>query len=181
MSPPDLMRSSTYSGKNNHSTSAAHIPTQNHTSPFSSSTDDTNSDSHPSHGYTPLPLPPIHNTNIHIISHNINTLHTTTTAELSATFDAYYSLQPTIMGLQETNKNWSIYNKTEGPLQTIINRRWPGAKTVMVHCKDLILTTPYQPGGIAQFVLQQLTGCINEHGRDCLGWYAWQSILLDGS
>ena len=73
------------------------------------------------YSYATLPLPDLAPTDLQIISHNINTLHTTTSAELGATFDAYEALQPTIIGLQETNKNWSIYDKTEGPLQTIIN------------------------------------------------------------
>ena len=68
------------------------------------------------YGYTTIPLPALAPTDLHLISHNVNTLHMTTTAELGATFDAYEALQPTIIGLQETNKNWSLYDKTEGPL-----------------------------------------------------------------
>ena len=45
-----------------------------------------------------------------------------TTAELGAIFDsAYATLNPTIIGLQETNKNWSLYDKTEIPLWNVIN------------------------------------------------------------
>ena len=110
------------------------------------------------HGYTPISLPDLRPQEIRIISHNINSLHTTTTAELGATFDSYNAFQPTILGLQETNKNWTLYDKTEAPLRTIVNRRWPGAKIATTHCKDEIFQTPYQPGGVAQFVLQQLTG-----------------------
>ena len=73
------------------------------------------------YGYTPLPLPALAPTDLQLISHNINTLHTMTTAELGATFDSYATLNPTIIGLQETNKNWSLYKKTEGPLWNVIN------------------------------------------------------------
>ena len=71
--------------------------------------------------YTPLPLPELTPQDIRIISHNINTLHITTMAELGATFDSYSEFQPTIIGLQEMNKNWSLYDKTEAPLRTIVN------------------------------------------------------------
>ena len=74
-----------------------------------------------SHGYTSLPLPELRQQEIRIISHNINTLHTTTVAELGATFDSYSEFQPMIIGLQEMNKNWSLYDKTEAPLRTIVN------------------------------------------------------------
>ena len=50
-----------------------------------------------------------------------------------------------------------------------------------MHCKDSIFQTPHQPGGVTQFVLQQLTGRVIDHGKDKLGQYAWQTILLDGS
>ena len=63
-----------------------------------------------------MPLPELASTNLRLLSHNINTLQMTTSAELGATFDTYEALQPTIIGLQETNKNWSLYDKTEGPL-----------------------------------------------------------------
>ena len=75
------------------------------------------------YGHTTLPLLDLAPTDLRLLSHNINTLHTTTSAELSATFDSYKVFQPsTIIGLQETNKNWSLYDKTEGPLQTVINQ-----------------------------------------------------------
>ena len=96
-----------------------------------------------------LPLPELASADIWLISHNINTLHTTTSAELGATFDSYNMLQPMILGLQETNKNWSKYDKTEGQLRTIVNRRWPGAKIVIAHCPDPIFQTTHQPGGVA--------------------------------
>ena len=133
------------------------------------------------HSYTSLPLPELNQQDIRIISHNINTLHMTTTAELGATFDLYSEFQPTIIGLQETNKNWSLYDKTEAPLRTIVNWWWPGAKIVTAHCKDSIFQSPYQPGGVAQFVLRQLTGRVIDHNKDKLGRYAWQTILINGS
>ena len=73
-------------------------------------------DPSPMYGYTTLLLPDLAPTDLQLLSHNINTLHTMTTAELGATFDSYDTFQPTIIGLQETNKNWSLYDKTEGPL-----------------------------------------------------------------
>ena len=110
------------------------------------------------HGYTTNPLPELAPTEIRLISHNINALHTTTQAELGAIFDSYATFQPTVIGLQETNKNWSQYDKTEGPLRDIVNHQWIGAKTVTAHCSDPVFNTPYQPGGVAQFVLQKITG-----------------------
>ena len=73
------------------------------------------------HGYTSLQLPELNQQDIRIISHNTNTLHTTTMAELGAPFDSYSEFQPTIIGLQETNKNWSLNDKIEAPLWTIVN------------------------------------------------------------
>ena len=132
------------------------------------------------HGYAHLPLPTLSTTDIRILSHNINTLHTTTTAELSATFDLYSEFTPTILGLQETNKNWKLYDRTEGPLRDIVTRRWPGAKVITAHCHDKIFTGPHQPGGVAQIVFRQLTGRVTSRGADTLGRFAWQQILLDG-
>ena len=54
-------------------------------------------------------------------------------------------------------------------------------KIVTAHCKDSIFQTLHQPGGVAQFVLRQVTGRVIDHSKDTLGWYAWQTILLDGS
>ena len=66
-------------------------------------------------------------------------------------------------------------------LCTIVNHRWPGAKIVTAHCHNPVFQTMHQPGGIAQFVFQKLTGCIIDHGWDKLGHYAWQTILIDGT
>ena len=96
----------------------AHLPT---IYPDDAPTDCPTSIPSNSHRYTSLPLPELNQQDIRIISHNINTLHTTTTAELGATFDSYSEFQPMIIGLQETNKNWSLYDKTEAPLRTIVN------------------------------------------------------------
>ena len=134
----------------------------------------------PSYRYTHLPLPDLQPTDIHLISHNINTLHTTMLAELGAILDSYSALQPNILGLQEMNKNWTIYDKTEGPLRTLVTHQWPGAKIVTAHCKDDVFQTLHQPGGVAQLLLNKLTGRVIDHGRDDLGRYAWQTILLDG-
>ena len=57
----------------------------------------------------------------------------------------------------------------------------PGVKTVTAHCKDPVFTSPHQPGGVAQFVLHKITGRVVDHGRDDLGHYAWQQIILDGN
>ena len=133
------------------------------------------------YSYTTLPLPALAPADLWFISHNINTLHTMTSAELRATFDSYKALQPTIIGLQETNKNWSLYDKTEGPLWTIINQWWPGAKSITAHCKDPVFKTPHQPGGIAQFALHKITGQVVDNGCNALGCYAWQKILLNGN
>ena len=56
-----------------------------------------------SNGYTQLPLPSLLPTDIRILSHNINTLHTTTHAKLGATLNLYQELDPTIIGIQECN------------------------------------------------------------------------------
>ena len=49
------------------------------------------------------------------------------------------------------------------------------------HCKDDVFTSLHQPGGVAQLLLNKLTGCIINHGHDDLGRYAWQIIILDGT
>ena len=73
-------------------------------------------------GYTEPPLPELQNTDIRVISHNVNTLPTNTPAELGATIDYYRQLNPTILCLQETNKNWTKYDHTKKPLRESIDR-----------------------------------------------------------
>ena len=154
-----------------------------HPTPFHYSTPPTDSPTPThlhNHGYAHLPLPTLRPTDIRLLSHNINTLHTTTQAELSATFELYSEFDPTILGIQECNKNWTIFDKTEGPLRDTIQRRWPGAKLVTAHSKESTFTGPHQPGGVAQMTLKKLTGRVVSHGKDTLGRYAWQEILLNG-
>jgi hypothetical protein len=111
-------------------------------------------------GYTRLPLPTLRPTKIRIFSHNINTLSTTSIEELGVSFDMYRHLNPSIIGLQETNKNWSKYDATRGRVKQCTDRRWPGSKLVTAHCNDDAFQSPYQPGGVAQIVLRQLTARI---------------------
>jgi hypothetical protein len=125
-------------------------------------------------GYTHPPLPPLLPTDIRILSHNINTLHTASQAELGATFDKYQELDPTILCLQECNKNWSQYDKTEGPLRATVTRHWPGAKVTTAHCREPnVFHGPHQPGGVAQMILRKLTGRVSSCGHDELGCYTW--------
>jgi hypothetical protein len=55
-------------------------------------------------------------TDIRVLSHNINTLPTTSVAELGAPVDLYHNLSPSIIGMQEPNKNWTCYDSTIGRL-----------------------------------------------------------------
>ena len=87
-------------------------------------------------GYTSLPLPTLLTTDIRVLSHNINSLPTSSTAELGATFDLYHHLSPSIIGLQETNKNWKCYDATIGRIKQCIQRRWPGSKLSTAHCSE---------------------------------------------
>jgi hypothetical protein len=157
-----------------------HTPTPPHTHhPTTQPTDPPPTNTN-HHGYTHLPLPTLQQTEIRLISHNINTLQTTNQAELGATFDLYQELDPTIIGIQECNKNWSLYDRTDGPTREVIKRRWTGAKIVTAHCKEKVFTGPHQPGGITQMTLKKITGRVVSHGKDTLGRYAWQEILLNG-
>jgi hypothetical protein len=65
----------------------------------------------------------------------------------------YQNLNPTILGLQETNKNWSKYDPTVGRVKQCIKQRWPGSQLVTAHCPDDYFQSLYQPGGVAQMVL----------------------------
>jgi hypothetical protein len=132
-------------------------------------------------GYTHLPLPPLSPTDIRLLSPNINTLHTITPPELGATLDLYQELDPTIIGLQECNKNWKKYDKTEGPLREALARRWPGTKLGTAHCYKPFFSSHHQPGGVSQMVLGKITGRVVARGRDDLGRYTWQETLLDGT
>jgi hypothetical protein len=101
-----------------------HQPTLHTTTPHHHTPPPTNIHHTPTttpQGYATLPLPTLRNTDIRLISHNINTLHTTTTPELEATIASYQAFDPTILGLQETNKNWTQYDKTELPLRTTLH------------------------------------------------------------
>jgi hypothetical protein len=127
------------------------------------------------------PLPPLAPTDIRVLSHNINTIPTSSPAELGVSFDLYRNLNPSIIGLQETNQNWSKHDETTGRVKQCIERRWSGSKLVTAQCKDKSFRGPNQPGGIAQMVLRQLTARVTKHGKDPLGRFAWQEILLDGA
>ena len=65
-------------------------------------------------GYSHLPLSLLANDTIRLLSHNINTLHTTTSAELGATFDLYHQFDPTILGLQECKKKLGELRQDRG-------------------------------------------------------------------
>jgi hypothetical protein len=133
-----------------------------------------------SDGYACLPLPILKPTEIRVLSHNDNTLPTTSIEELGASFDLYRNLNPTIIGMQETNKNWSKYDPTVGRIKQCIEQRWPGSKLATAHCTDDAFKSPYLPGRVAQMILQKLTARVVKHGKDPLGRYVWQEILLDG-
>jgi len=109
-------------------------------------------------GYATLPLPTLCDTDIRLISHNINTLPTTTNIELETTFVDYKAYDPTVIGLQECNRNWNNYIQTEQPLRTVLQHRWPASKLVTAQNKEDRFTGPHQPGGVAQIVLRKLTG-----------------------
>jgi hypothetical protein len=49
------------------------------------------------------------------------------------------------------------------------------------HCRDTTFSSHHQPGGVAQLVIRKMTGRVLARGRDKLGRYAWQEILLDGT
>ena len=74
-------------------------------------------------GYTVLPLPNLLPTDIRVLSHNINSLPTASEAELGASFDLYHQLNPSVIGLQETNKNWTFYDATVGRIRQCLERR----------------------------------------------------------
>jgi hypothetical protein len=131
-------------------------------------------------GYTRPPLPTLAPTDIRVLSHNINTIPTSSPAELGVSFDLYRNLNPSIIGLQETNQNWSKYDETTGRVKQCTERRWPGSKLVTAHCPDKSFRGPNQPGGVAQMILMKITARVTKHGKDPLGRFAWQEILLDG-
>jgi hypothetical protein len=120
-------------------------------------------------GYTSLPLPTLSPTDTRVLSHNINSLPTSSIAELGATFDLYHHLSPSIIGLQETNKIWNCYDATIGRLKTCIQRRWPGSKLSTAHCSESTFKSPAQPGGLAQMILCQLTARVTKYGNDPYG------------
>jgi hypothetical protein len=67
------------------------------------------------------------------------------------------------------------------PVRDVITRRWPGAKLVTAHCPDPVFKGPHQPGGVAQITLKKITGRVLTRGKDPLGSFTWQQILLDGT
>ena len=102
-------------------------------------------------------------------------------AELGATFDLYHHLSPSIIGLQETNKNWNCYDATIGRIKQSIQRRWPGSKLTTAHCSEDVFHGPSQPGGVAQMILRQLTARVIKHGKDPYGRFTWHETMLDGT
>jgi hypothetical protein len=59
---------------------------------------------------------------IRVFSHNIDSLPTTSTEELGASFDMHQNLNTTILGLQETNKNWSKFDPTVGRVKQCVEQ-----------------------------------------------------------
>ena len=117
MSPPTPTTAATAHTPISDPTQHTHTPpppTTRHTTPLLHTTTTKN-------GYAHLPLPILPPTDVRLLSHNINTLHTSTQAELGATFDLYQDFSPTILGIQECNKNWSINDKTVAPLRDVIH------------------------------------------------------------
>jgi hypothetical protein len=105
--------------------------------------------------YTGLPLPTISPTDIRVLSHNINSLPTSSTDKLGATFDLYHHLSPSIIGLQETNKNWNCYDATSHwPSKTLYRTSMAWIKMAMAHCSEEAFHTPAQPGGVAQMMIR---------------------------
>jgi hypothetical protein len=127
-------------------------------------------DNTPQHnnGYTRPPLPMLAPTDIHVLLHNINTIPTLSPAELGASFNLYHNLNPSIIGLQETNQNWSKYDETTGQVKQCMERRWPGSKLVTAHCPDTSFRGPNQLGGVAQMILMKI--CQSDETRKRPPW-----------
>ena len=128
-------------------------------------------------------LPPLKKNHIRIIYNNTNSLKTECNAELQSMITEYLDYEPTILGIIETNWNWSQMEKTTKPLQQAANiLNQDHVKITTVHYQEKhSAANVYQPGGVAQLTFKPLSNRINDVGSDDLGRWSWQEICLNGT
>lgn len=133
--------------------------------------------------YTHYPPPPRQKNHARFIWNNTNSLQTESQPELEHKLTQYQSYDPTVIGIIEPNRNWSVSDKTIKPLQTTMNvLNQDRAKITTAHYREEHSSKlVYQPGGVAQIVLKPLSNRIDSIASDKLGRWSRQEIRLDGS
>jgi hypothetical protein len=131
-------------------------------------------------------LPPIHKKSIRILFNNTNALQTEKPAILANSLKSYFDLEPSILGLIETRRNWKRANDTSNPLRTMATalqgNNKARAKLVTASCReDHTANDIPQPGGVAQLTVSRILNMFRTAGSDKLGRWAWQSFRLDGT
>lgn len=133
--------------------------------------------------YTELPLQEPDPESIRIVFNNVNSLPTQNQGQLAATLRKYIDLQADVIGLAETNRNWTRVDDTVNPIKHTMNALL-GLRTTRLetaHCKEDFNTNITQRGGVAQIILRKVSGRIKSQGKDPLGRWCWQELHLDGT
>ena len=126
-------------------------------------------------------LPPLKKNHIRIIYNNTISLKTQSNAELQSSITEYLDYKPIILGIVETNQNWSQMEKKIKPLQqaaNILNQDHEKITTVHYQEKHSAANV-YQPGRVVQLIFKPLSNRINDLESDDLGRWSWLEICLN--
>ena len=118
----------------------------------------------------PTPRPP--NT-LRFLYQNCNGV-SNTRFELASLFTQASTLEPSIIGITETNLDWNQHHKATKPFLQSVKSTWPTNNTITA-CADETQQSPtaYQPGGCAQLALNNIVPRHQHKGKDHTGMGRW--------
>ena len=127
-----------------------------------------------------LSLNPRPNNTLRIIFQNCNGI-SPTRCELATLFSTANQLEPSLLGLAETNIDWNQHTKATTPFLRAIRSLWPHNKTITA-CADESHHSPtaYQPGGCAQITLNNLSPRHRNKSKDHTGMGRWTTQYFHG-
>jgi len=132
--------------------------------------------------YTALPLPDTAPNCIRLIYNNRNALPTEEPATLNTILTNYFKLQPTILGIMETKRNWARIDDTSKPLRQAANALQQNkTRLSTASCREQHTSQSLkQPGGVAQITLNTIVSLVRATGADKIERWTWQEYRLDG-
>ena len=120
-----------------------------------------------------LPKIPRPRNTIRIVFQNCNGI-SPTKIELSSTLSTINNLEPSAIGLAETNVDWNQHSKATKPFMQSVKALWPHKKSI-TSCADESQHSPtaYQPGGCAQISINNLAPRHRSKSKDHTGMGRW--------